>query len=158
VWGSCVGWRGVFVRAATAPPGREPINALWIVTAAVCVYLLGYRVYAAWIATRVLRVDPTRATPAERLNNGHRRHPVGPADHGPRLHADASGDRVRSSLCRHRRSRAPGRTDACGTVRLPARNAVDPGGRGVRRLRAGYDHTAAVHPSRRPQPRADGAR
>jgi carbon starvation protein len=49
---------------------HEPINALWIVTAAVCVYLLGYRIYAAWIATRVLMVDPTRATPAERLNNG----------------------------------------------------------------------------------------
>src|SRR6478752_3148625 len=49
---------------------HEPINALWIVTAAVCVYLLGYRVYAAWIAARVLAIDPSRATPAERLNNG----------------------------------------------------------------------------------------
>jgi carbon starvation protein len=49
---------------------HEPINALWIVTAAVCIYLLGYRFYAAWIATRVLRVDPSRATPAERLSNG----------------------------------------------------------------------------------------
>jgi carbon starvation protein len=49
---------------------HEPINALWIITAAVCVYLLGYRFYAAWIAARVLAVDATRATPAERLNNG----------------------------------------------------------------------------------------
>jgi carbon starvation protein len=49
---------------------HEPINALWIVTAAVCIYLLGYRFYAAWIAARVLSVDPSRATPAERLNNG----------------------------------------------------------------------------------------
>ncbi|HYB34317.1 MAG TPA: carbon starvation CstA family protein [Steroidobacteraceae bacterium] len=48
----------------------EPINSLWIVTAAVCCYLLGYRFYATWIATRVLLVDPSRATPAERLNNG----------------------------------------------------------------------------------------
>ncbi|MBV8341268.1 MAG: carbon starvation protein A [Gammaproteobacteria bacterium] len=49
---------------------HEPINALWIVTAAVCSYLLGYRFYAAWITARVLCVDRTRATPAERLNNG----------------------------------------------------------------------------------------
>lgn len=49
---------------------HEPINALWIVTAAVCIYLLGYRFYAAWVASRVLAVDSTRATPAERLNNG----------------------------------------------------------------------------------------
>jgi carbon starvation protein len=49
---------------------HEPINALWIVTAAVCIYLLGFRFYSAWIAARVLSVDPSRATPAERLNNG----------------------------------------------------------------------------------------
>ena len=49
---------------------HEPINALWILTAAVCVYLLGYRFYAAWVAARVLCVDASRATPAERLNNG----------------------------------------------------------------------------------------
>jgi carbon starvation protein len=49
---------------------QEPINALWIVTAAVCIYLLGYRFYSAWIATRVLVVDPSRATPAERYDNG----------------------------------------------------------------------------------------
>ena len=49
---------------------HEPINALWIVTAAVCVYALGYRFYAAWVAARVLSVDPSRATPAERFDNG----------------------------------------------------------------------------------------
>src|SRR5689334_23709796 len=48
----------------------EPINALWIVTAAVCIYLLGYRFYAAWITAKVLSADATRASPAERLNNG----------------------------------------------------------------------------------------
>jgi carbon starvation protein len=49
---------------------QEPVNALWIVTAAVCIYLLGYRLYAAWIAARVLSVDSSRATPAERHDNG----------------------------------------------------------------------------------------
>jgi carbon starvation protein len=48
----------------------EPINALWILTAAVCLYTIGYRFYAAWITARVLSTDATRATPAERLDNG----------------------------------------------------------------------------------------
>ncbi len=59
-----------FAMAGLALHRREPINALWILTAAVCVYLLGYRIYGAWIAARVLAVDPSRATPAERLDNG----------------------------------------------------------------------------------------
>ncbi|MGO8753760.1 MAG: carbon starvation CstA family protein [Gallionellaceae bacterium] len=49
----------------------EPVNALWFITAALCVYAIAYRFYAAWITTRVLVIDPTRATPAERFNNGH---------------------------------------------------------------------------------------
>ena len=49
----------------------ENINALWFITAALCVYALAYRFYAAWIAATVLVVDDTRATPAERLDNGH---------------------------------------------------------------------------------------
>ena len=61
---------GGIAMAGIALHRHEPINALWIITAAVCIYLLGYRFYAAWIATRVLRVDASRATPAERLNNG----------------------------------------------------------------------------------------
>jgi carbon starvation protein len=48
----------------------EPINALWIIVAAVCIYALGYRFYSAWVAARVLTLDATRATPAERLDNG----------------------------------------------------------------------------------------
>ncbi len=48
----------------------ESINALWFITAALCVYAIAYRFYAAWIAAKVLVIDPTRATPAERLNNG----------------------------------------------------------------------------------------
>jgi len=47
----------------------EKINALWFITAALCVYAIAYRFYAAWIAATVLIVDDTRATPAERLDN-----------------------------------------------------------------------------------------
>jgi len=48
----------------------ESINALWFIAAALCVYAIAYRFYAAWIAATVLSVDSTRATPAERLDNG----------------------------------------------------------------------------------------
>lgn len=48
----------------------ETLNALWLITAAVCIYLIAYRFYAAWIAAKVLAIDETRATPAERLDNG----------------------------------------------------------------------------------------
>jgi carbon starvation protein len=61
---------GAFALGGIALHRHESINALWILTAALCTYTLGYRLYAAWIAARVLTVDPARATPAERLNNG----------------------------------------------------------------------------------------
>jgi carbon starvation protein len=48
----------------------ETINALWLVVASVCVYLTAYRFYGLWIARRVLGVDPSRATPAVRRNDG----------------------------------------------------------------------------------------
>jgi carbon starvation protein len=61
---------GAVALAGIALHRQEPINALWIITAAVCIYALGYRFYGAWVAARVLTVDPTRATPAERFDNG----------------------------------------------------------------------------------------
>ena len=61
---------GAFAVGGIALHRGETINAMWIVVAAVCVYAIGYRFYSAWIAARVLSVDPTRATPAMRLNNG----------------------------------------------------------------------------------------
>ena len=48
----------------------EPINALWLVTAATCCYALGYRFYCKFIAAKILALDALRATPAERLENG----------------------------------------------------------------------------------------
>ena len=61
---------GAFALAGIALNRGESINALWLITAAVCIYALAYRFYAAWIAAKVLTVDATRATPAERLDNG----------------------------------------------------------------------------------------
>ncbi|MGH8119808.1 MAG: carbon starvation CstA family protein [Gammaproteobacteria bacterium] len=48
----------------------ESINSLWFIVAAVCVYLIGFRFYSAFIAAKVLALDGTRATPAERFNDG----------------------------------------------------------------------------------------
>jgi carbon starvation protein len=48
----------------------ETINSFWFVIAAVCVYAIGYRFYSAFVAAKVLMLDATRATPAERFNDG----------------------------------------------------------------------------------------
>ncbi|MDO9282457.1 MAG: carbon starvation CstA family protein [Methylotenera sp.] len=61
---------GAFALAGIALNRGESINALWLITAAVCIYAIAYRFYAAWIAAKVLVLDETRATPAERLDNG----------------------------------------------------------------------------------------
>ena len=68
-------WILIAVLGASAVSGialnrGENISALWFITAALCVYAIAYRFYAAWIAATVLVVDDTRATPAERLDNG----------------------------------------------------------------------------------------
>lgn len=48
----------------------EAINALWIVVAAVALYLVAYRYYSLFIATKVMQLDSTRATPAVLNNDG----------------------------------------------------------------------------------------
>jgi carbon starvation protein len=68
-------WTSVSLTGAGALGGialyrREPINAMWLVVAAVCVYLIGYRFYSKFIAATVLNLDDRRATPAERLEDG----------------------------------------------------------------------------------------
>ncbi|HCA88629.1 MAG TPA: carbon starvation protein A [Streptomyces sp.] len=48
----------------------EEVSAAWMVGAALGSYAIAYRFYSRFIANRVLKVDKTRATPAERLDNG----------------------------------------------------------------------------------------
>ncbi|MDR3674234.1 MAG: carbon starvation CstA family protein [Acidobacteriota bacterium] len=55
---------------AIAVSRGEPINAVWLLAAAACVYALGYRFYSRWVAYRILELDGNRATPAERLDDG----------------------------------------------------------------------------------------
>ncbi|WP_076069176.1 carbon starvation CstA family protein [Sphingomonas montana] len=69
------GWAAVAALAAgalavVATSRGEQINALWIVAAAVSVYLIAYRFYARYIADSVLGIDAARATPAHRRADG----------------------------------------------------------------------------------------
>ena len=62
---------GAFAIAGLAMHRGETISSVWIVTAAVCTFLIGFRFYAKFIATKVMMLDDTRATPGERLRDGH---------------------------------------------------------------------------------------
>ena len=61
---------GAFALAYIALNRGEAINAMWIVVAAVCVYLVAYRLYGLFISNTVLQADSTRMTPAYRRNDG----------------------------------------------------------------------------------------
>jgi len=61
---------GAVALGLVATARGEPINAVWLVAAAGCVYVIGYRFYSRWVAHRVLGLDDARATPAERLEDG----------------------------------------------------------------------------------------
>jgi hypothetical protein len=70
-----VGWGAVAVVGAVcwtvlALVRGENVSALWILFAALSSYAIAYRFYSRFIAYKVLGVDNTRATPAERLENG----------------------------------------------------------------------------------------
>ena len=70
-----LGWLAVAILGAAslgvvALSRGETINAVWLVAAATCVYLLAFRFYSLFLATRVLQLDGTRPTPAVRFNDG----------------------------------------------------------------------------------------
>src|SRR5204863_3681959 len=61
---------GAFALATVALSRGEAVSALWIVVAAVCVYLIAYRYYSLFLAQRVLGLDANRQTPAWAHNDG----------------------------------------------------------------------------------------
>ena len=72
---SMLGWialsiLGAFSLGYIALKRGETINAIWIVAAAGCVYLIAYRFYSKFIANKVLGLDATRQTPAHKFNDG----------------------------------------------------------------------------------------
>jgi carbon starvation protein len=72
---SKIGWAALAMLGAAslaiiALNREESVNALWLVTAALCTYLIAYRFYSLYIARDVLGLDPSRPTPAVRHNDG----------------------------------------------------------------------------------------
>ncbi|NVM78962.1 carbon starvation protein [Duganella sp. SG902] len=72
---SKLGWAALALAGASALGvvalhRGESISAIWIVIAAVCVYLIAYRFYSLYIADKVLGLDSRRLTPAARMNDG----------------------------------------------------------------------------------------
>ncbi|MGX4643521.1 carbon starvation CstA family protein [Massilia sp. SYSU DXS3249] len=73
--GNKLGWAalsllGAGALAYVALRRGESINAVWVVAAAVCVYLIAYRFYSLYIATKVMGLDAGRQTPAYKYNDG----------------------------------------------------------------------------------------
>ncbi|MFJ3045153.1 carbon starvation CstA family protein [Herbaspirillum chlorophenolicum] len=72
---SRLGWLALALAGASACAyvalqRGESINAVWLVVASVCVYLIAYRFYSKFIAERVLGLDGKRMTPAYKFNDG----------------------------------------------------------------------------------------
>lgn len=61
---------GAFAFGVIALNRGEAIGAIWIVIAAVCVYIIAFRFYSLFIANRVLKLDARRMTPAYKHNDG----------------------------------------------------------------------------------------
>ena len=75
IW-TAVALVGALGWAVLALSRGEEISAVWLVVAALGSYAIAYRFYSRFIARRVLEVDDTRATPAERLEDGVDYHPT----------------------------------------------------------------------------------
>jgi carbon starvation protein len=69
LWGAIAALGAVSLGIVALSRG-EPVNAAWLVIAAVCVYFIAYRYYALFIANKVLGIDARRQTPAVRHNDG----------------------------------------------------------------------------------------
>ena len=72
---SQLGWAALSLAGAVslayvALKRGESINAVWVVVAAVCVYLIAYRFYSRYIADKVMGLDARRQTPAYKYNDG----------------------------------------------------------------------------------------
>ncbi|WP_280263578.1 carbon starvation CstA family protein [Nocardia abscessus] len=65
-----IGVLGAIAWAVLAISRGESVNAVWIVIAAVCTYVIAYRFYARFIERKITKPRDDLATPAEILENG----------------------------------------------------------------------------------------
>ena len=70
LWGA-IAATAAFCLGGVALIRGEHINSIWLVLAAACTYITAYRFYGRFIAARIMALDDQRATPGERLRNGH---------------------------------------------------------------------------------------
>jgi carbon starvation protein len=48
----------------------EAINSIWLLTAAICTFAIGYRFYSKFIANKIFELNDNRPTPAHIINDG----------------------------------------------------------------------------------------
>jgi carbon starvation protein len=76
-WGSMAllcAWAFAIIVGVVNP--QEKVNGLWLVVAASCLYVLAYRFYGKFLATKVVNLDDSRQTPAYRLEDGTNYYPA----------------------------------------------------------------------------------
>ncbi|HKZ71727.1 MAG TPA: carbon starvation CstA family protein, partial [Nitrospirota bacterium] len=54
----------------------EKVNALWLVVAAACFFVISYRLYGSFLTAKVLALDDRRITPSKRMADGRDYHPT----------------------------------------------------------------------------------
>jgi carbon starvation protein len=69
LWGAIAALGAVSLGIVALSRG-EPVNAAWLIIASLCIYLIGYRYYALFLAKTALGINGGRATPAVRHNDG----------------------------------------------------------------------------------------
>ena len=69
---------GAFALAVVTQAIRpaEKVNALWLVVAAACIFIIAYRLYGSLLTAKVLCLDDSRTTPSRRLKDGRDYHPT----------------------------------------------------------------------------------
>jgi len=72
---SLLGAFALLVVTQVINPG-EHVNALWLVVAAACVFIIAYRLYGSFLAAKVMTLNDLRQTPTQTMADGRDYHPT----------------------------------------------------------------------------------